>query len=158
MERLAGKMTAHTSQVRDLVSIPELAQEEVALRVTVGQAATPSLDANIFTGILEGVTGRLGLSPPGMTDPPVLAREGVSQQWAATLQEAVHKTEGRAFHVGLIDHDILPPGLQLDCDPSLDAGGPRCDGTGPHACLIIWPRRQHSGARKARNVPTVGLL
>ena len=31
MERLAGKMTAHTSQVRDLVSIPELAQEEVAL-------------------------------------------------------------------------------------------------------------------------------
>ena len=31
MERLAGKMTAHASQVRDLVSIPELAQEEVAL-------------------------------------------------------------------------------------------------------------------------------
>ena len=31
VERLAGKMTAHASQVRDLVSIPELAQEEVAL-------------------------------------------------------------------------------------------------------------------------------
>ena len=78
-------MTAHTSQVHDLVSIPELAQEEVALQVTVGQAATPSLNANVFTSILEGVMGRLGLSPPGMTDPPVSAREGVSQQWAATL-------------------------------------------------------------------------
>ena len=78
MERLAGKMTAHTNQVHDLVSIPELAQEEVALRVTVGQATTPSLDANVFTGILEGLIGRLGLSPPGTTGPPVSAREGVS--------------------------------------------------------------------------------
>ena len=123
VERLDRKMTAHTSQVHDLVSIPELAQEEVALRVTVGQAATPSLDTNVFTGILEGVIGRLGLLPPGMTDPPVSAREGVSRQWASTLQEAVHKTEGRAFHAGLVDHDILPPRLQLDHDLGLDAGG-----------------------------------
>ena len=104
-------MTGHASQVRDLVSIPELAQEEVALQVTTGLAANPSLDANIFSSILEGVTGRLGLSPPGMTDPPVSAREGVSRQWAATLQEAIHKTEGRAFHAGLIAHNILPPRL-----------------------------------------------
>ena len=78
MERLAGKMTAHASQVCDLISIPMLAQEEVVLRVTVGQTATPSLDANVFTGILEAVMGRLGLSPPGMTDPPVSAGAGVS--------------------------------------------------------------------------------
>ena len=102
MERLAGMITAHASQVRDLVSIPELAQEEVALRVTAGQAANPPLDAIVFSSILEGVTGRLGLLPPGMTDPPVSAREGVSRQWAATLREAIHKTEGRAFHAGLI--------------------------------------------------------
>ena len=111
MERLAGKMTAHINQVCDLVSIPELAQEEVALHVTVGQAATPFLYANVFIGILEGLIGRLGLSPPGMTGPPVLAREGVSQQWAATLRETILKTEGRAFHAGLITPDILPPGL-----------------------------------------------
>ena len=80
VERLARKMTAHASQVRDLVSIPELAQEEVALRVTTGLATNPSLDANVFSGILEGVMGRLGLSPPGMVDPPVSAREGVSRQ------------------------------------------------------------------------------
>ena len=85
MERLAGKMTAHTNQVCDLVSIPELAQEEVALWVMVGQAATPSLNTNVFTGVLEGLIGRLGLLPPGTTGPPVSAREGVSRQWAATL-------------------------------------------------------------------------
>ena len=111
VERLAGKMSAHASWVRDLVSIPELAQPEVALRVNTGLAANPSLEANIFSGILEGVAGRLGLLPPGMTDPPVLARASVSQQWAATLREAVQKTEGRAFHVGPVAHDILPPGI-----------------------------------------------
>ena len=78
VERLAGKMTAHASLVRDLVSIPKLAQQEVALWVNTGLAANPSLEANVFSGILEGVTGRLGLSPPGMTDPPVSTRAGVS--------------------------------------------------------------------------------
>ena len=78
VERFAGKMTADTSLVRDLVSIPELAQQEVALQVNTGLAANPSLEANAFSSILEGVMGRLGLSPPGMMDPPVSARVGVS--------------------------------------------------------------------------------
>ena len=76
--KATGKMSAHASQVCDLVSIPELAQQEVALWVNTGLAANPSLKANIFLGIMEGVTGRLGLSPPGMMDPSVSARVGVS--------------------------------------------------------------------------------
>ena len=78
VERLTGKMTAHASQVCDLVSVPELAQQEVALWVNTGLAANPSLKANVFSGILEGVMGRLGLSPPGMMDPLAWARAGVS--------------------------------------------------------------------------------
>ena len=78
-------MSAHASWVCDLVSIPELAQPEVSLRVNMGLAANPSLEANVFSGILEGVVGRLRLSPPGMMDPPVSARAGVSRQWAASL-------------------------------------------------------------------------
>ena len=117
VERLARKMTAHTSLVCDLVSIPELAQQEVALRVNTGLDANPSLEANMFSGILEGVTRRLGLLPPGMLDPPVSARAGVSQQWATTLREAIQKTEGKLFQVGPVAHDILPPGLRLDYDP-----------------------------------------
>ena len=123
MERLTGKMTAHASQVCDLVSIPELAQQEVALWVNTGLAANPSLEASVFSGILEGVMGRLGLSPSGMTDPPASARAGVSQQWDATLREAVQKTEGRAFHAGPVAHDILPPRLRLDYDPGLETKG-----------------------------------
>ena len=111
VERLAGKMSTHASKVCDLVSIPELAQPEVSLWLNMGLAANPSLKANVFLGILEGVVGRLGLAPPGTTDPPASARVGVSQQWATTLREVIQKTEGRAFHAGPVAHDILPPRL-----------------------------------------------
>ena len=78
MEGLARKMLAHASRVCDLVGMLELAELKVSLRVNTGLAANQSLEANFFSGILEGVAGRLGLVPPGMTDPPALARVGVS--------------------------------------------------------------------------------
>ena len=85
VEGLASKMSAHASRVCDLASILELAELEVSLRVNTGLAATQSLEANFFLGILEGVAGRFRLVPPGMTDPPALARAGVFRQWAAAL-------------------------------------------------------------------------
>ena len=122
VESLAGRMTSHANKVRELVSLPVLANEEVAHRVIIGQAATPSLDASVFTGILEGLTGRLGLSPPSATSPLVSAREGIFRQWASAVREAILKTEGRVLHAGLVTPDILPPGLWLDRDPGLDSG------------------------------------
>ena len=77
IEGLTRKLSAHTSRVQELVSILELAKEEVSLRVNTGLAVNPPLKANLFLGILEGVAGRLGLAPPGVTDPPASARVGV---------------------------------------------------------------------------------
>ena len=75
------------------------------------------LEANFFSGILEGVAGRLRLVPPGVSDPPDSARAGVSRQWAATLREAVQKMEGRDIGVEPVAPDVLPLGLHLDYDP-----------------------------------------
>ena len=115
-------MTSHANKVRELVSLPALANEEVAHQVIIGQAATPSLDANVFTGILEGLTGRLRLSPPSASGLPVSVREGISRQWASTIREAILKTEGKVLHAGLVTPDILPPGLRLEWDLGLDPG------------------------------------
>ena len=101
VEGLTRKMSAHTSRVRDLASIPELTEPEVSLWVNTGLAAYQSLEANFFLGILEGVAGRLGLVPPGMTDPPASARVGV----------------------GLVTYDVLPPGLRLDYDQYSETRG-----------------------------------
>ena len=54
--------------------------------------------------------------PPGVTIPPASARVGVSCQWAATLREAVQKTEGRDIGVEPVAPDVLPPVLCLDYD------------------------------------------
>ena len=78
IEGLTRKMSDHASRVWDLVSIPELAEQEVSLRVNTGLAVNQPLKANFFLGILEGVAGRIGLVPPGVTDPPASARAGVS--------------------------------------------------------------------------------
>ena len=75
------------------------------------------LKANFFSGILEGVAGRLRLVPPGATNPPASARAGVSRQCVATLREAVQKMEGRDIGVEPVAPDMLPPGLHLDYDP-----------------------------------------
>ena len=72
------------------------------------------LEANFFSGILEGVAGRLGLVLPGVPDPPTSARVGVTRQWATTLREAVIKTERRDINLGQVAQDVLPPGLHLD--------------------------------------------
>ena len=129
IEGLTRKLLAHASRVRELVSVPELAKEEVSLRVNTGLAANQPLEANFFSGILEGVTGRLGLAPPGVPDPPASARVGVSRQWAATLREAVLKMEGRDISSGLVAHDVLAPRLCLDYD--LDFQTRRVDDIAP---------------------------
>ena len=72
------------------------------------------LEANFFPGILEGLAGRLGLTPPGEADPPTSAKVGVSRRWAAALREAVVRTEGRDIDLEQVTRNVMPPGLHLD--------------------------------------------
>ena len=51
---------------------------------------------------------------PGVVDPPTSAREGVSQQWAATLREAVMMTKGREVNPDQITHHVVHPVLHQD--------------------------------------------
>ena len=67
---LSQKLADHTSRVQELVQVPELAEEEVSLQVIIGLGAHEPLKANFFSGILEGLVGRLGLAPPSVINPP----------------------------------------------------------------------------------------
>ena len=101
----------------------------MSLRVLIGLAAHQPLKANFFPGILEGLVGRLGLAPPGVTDPPTSVREGVTHHWAATLREAVRRMEGRDVYLGQVTRTVVPHGLHLDCD--LDFQTRRVDDVAP---------------------------
>ena len=95
----------------------------------VGLAMDQPLEANFFPGILEGLTGRLGLMPPGVVDPPTSARAGVSPRWAATLREAVIRNEGRDIDLEQAILNVVPSGLYLDYD--LDFQTRRVDDIAP---------------------------
>ena len=77
-------------------------------------AVDQPVEAILFPGILDGLSGRLGLMPPSVVDPPTSAREGVSQRWAATLREAVLKTEGREVNPDQVTPHMVHPGLHQD--------------------------------------------
>ena len=79
IEELSWKLSAHTSRVRELVQVPKFGELEVSQRVIVGLEMDQPLKANFFPGILEGLARRLGLIPPGVTDPPTSSRGGVSR-------------------------------------------------------------------------------
>ena len=49
--------------------------------------------------------------PPGVVDPPTSARAGMSQQWAATLREAVMRNEGRDIDLEQVTPHVVHPGL-----------------------------------------------
>ena len=54
------KLLAHASRVRELVSIPELAKEEVSLRVNTGLAVNPPRETNLFLAFWKVWLGGLG--------------------------------------------------------------------------------------------------
>ena len=82
----------------------------------LGLGVDQPLEAILFPGLLDGLSGRLGLMPLGVVDLPTSAREGVSQRWAATLREAVMKTEGRDVNLDQVTPHAVHPALHQDYD------------------------------------------
>ena len=95
----------------------------------VGLAMDQPLEGIFFPGILDGLTGRLSLTSPGVVDPPTSARAGMSQRWAAALREAVMRNEGRDIDLGQVTPLVVHPGLHQDYD--LDFRTRRVDGIAP---------------------------
>ena len=78
IEELSQTLSVHASRVQEVIQAPGLNELAVFWQVMVGLAMDQPLEANLFPGILAGLTGRLGLMPPGVVDPPTSARAGMS--------------------------------------------------------------------------------
>ena len=72
------------------------------------------MKAVLLPGILNRLSGRLGMMPPGVVDQPTSAREGISQRWVAALREAVMTTEGREANLDQITPHVVHPALHQD--------------------------------------------
>ena len=85
-------------------------------QVMLGLGMDQPLEAIFFPGILDRLSGRHSLTPPGVVDPPTSARAGVSRRWAAALREAVMRTEGRDVNLEQVTPHVVHPGLHQDYD------------------------------------------
>ena len=79
VEELSWTLSSYGHRVQEAILVPGIEQPAVFNQVMLGLAVDQPLKAVLFPGILDGLSGRLSLMPPGLVDPPISAREGVSQ-------------------------------------------------------------------------------
>ena len=116
IEELSQTLSTHANRIQEAILVPGIQEPAVFQQVMLGLAVDQPLEAIFFPGILDGLTGRLGLMPPGGVDPPTSAREGVSRRWAAALREAVMRTEGRDVNLEQVMPHVVHPRLHQDYD------------------------------------------
>ena len=116
VEELSQTLSTYANRIQEAILVPGIEEPAMFNRVMLGVAMDQPLEAILFPGILDGLSGRLGLMPPGVVDLPTSAREGMSRRWAAALREAVMKTEWRDVNPDHITPHVVHPGLHQDYD------------------------------------------
>ena len=114
VEEISQILSSYTHRVRETILVPAIDQPGVFNRVVLVLSVDQPVEAVLLPGILDRLSGRLGLMPPGVVDPPTSAREGISRQWAAALREAVMTIEGREAKLDQVTPPMVHPGLHQD--------------------------------------------
>ena len=70
VEEISQILLSYAHRVRETILIPGIEQPGVFNRVMLVLAMDQPVEAVLLPGILDGLSGRLGLTPPGVVDPP----------------------------------------------------------------------------------------
>ena len=114
LEEITQILTSYNHKVRETILVPGMEQPGVFNRIMLVLSVEQPMEAVLLPGILDGLSGRLGMRPPGVVDQPTSAKEGVSRRWAAALREAVMTTEGREANPDQVTLNVVHPGLHQD--------------------------------------------
>ena len=79
VEEISQILSSYARRVRETILIPGIEQPGVFNRVVLVLSVDQPVEAVLLPGILDGLSGRLGLTPPGVVDPPTSTREGISR-------------------------------------------------------------------------------
>ena len=78
VEEISQILSSYAHRVQETILVPGIEQPGVFNRVVLALAVDQPVEVVLLPGILDGLSGRLGLMPPGVVDLPSSAREGVS--------------------------------------------------------------------------------
>ena len=80
LEEITQKLMSYNHRVREtILATPGIERPGVFNRIMLALAVEQPMEVVLLLGILDGLSGRLGLMAPGVVDPPTSAREGVSR-------------------------------------------------------------------------------
>ena len=79
LEEITQRLTSYNCKVRETILIPGMERLGVFNRIMLALSVEQPMEAVLLPGILDGLSGRLGMMPPGVVDQPSSAREGVSR-------------------------------------------------------------------------------
>ena len=89
IEALTECLTNLQSQTWRLVRSSKLSDPEVATRVMIALLGTQPLVGNYHSGVLDGVAGRLGLTPPGMMEFTRSPSEGMLSRFMKDQEHSI---------------------------------------------------------------------
>ena len=79
VEEISQMLSSYDCKVRETILVLGIEQPRVFNRIMMALSVDQPVEAVFLPGVLDGLSGRLGLMPPGVVNPPTSAKEGVSQ-------------------------------------------------------------------------------
>ena len=79
LEEITHTLMSYNRKVRETILIPGLERPGVFNWIMLALSVEQPMEAVLLPGILDGLSGRLGMMPPGVVDQPTSAREGISR-------------------------------------------------------------------------------
>ena len=79
LEEISQMLVSYGCKVREIIFIPGIEWPEVFNRILLALSMDQPMEAVLLPGIMDGLSGRLSLMPPGIVDLPTSAREGISR-------------------------------------------------------------------------------
>ena len=77
---IAWRLLGYNCRVTEIINnAPGVERPRVFNRIALAMAVEQPMEVVLLPGILDGLSGRLGMPTPGVVTPPTSAREGVSQ-------------------------------------------------------------------------------
>ena len=78
LEEITQILTSYNRKVRETILIPGMERLGVFNQIMLALSVEQPMEAVLLPGILDGLSGRLGMMPPGVVGQPTSAREGIS--------------------------------------------------------------------------------
>ena len=78
LEEIAQRLMSYNRKVRETILIPGMERPGVFNWIMLNLTVEQPMEAVLLPGILDGLSGKLSMMPPGVVDQPTSAREGVS--------------------------------------------------------------------------------